>query len=74
MLVERESAISQFDLCVEKLASGSDHVVLISGEAGIGKTTFLEQMRRSYQARARFYWSGCDPLLTPRPFLAQCMT
>ena len=68
MLVERESAISQFDSCVERLASGSGHVALISGEAGIGKTTFLEQMRRSYQARARFYWSGCDPLLTPRPF------
>lgn len=68
MLVERESAISQFGLCVKKLASGTGHVALISGEAGIGKTTFLEQMRRSYQTRARFYWSGCDPLLTPRPF------
>ena len=68
MLVERESAISQFDLCVEKLASGTGHVALICGEAGIGKTAFLEQIRLSYQARARFYWSGCDPLLTPRPF------
>ncbi|MBJ2135180.1 AAA family ATPase [Paraglaciecola chathamensis] len=68
MLVERESAIAQFSLCVDKLTNTSGHIALISGEAGIGKTTFLEQAKQLFGSYATFYWSGCDPLLTPRPF------
>ena len=46
---------------------GSGQVVLLEGEAGVGKTSlvraFLDQPRRGTEA-----WIGrCDPLATPRP-------
>lgn len=68
MLVERENAIAQFGRSVDKLTNGSGSIVLVSGEAGIGKTSFLEEARRQFDKQATFYWSGCDPLFTPRPF------
>lgn len=42
--------------------------MLVSGEAGIGKTSLLEEAKRLYQSHYKFYWSGCDPIFTPRPF------
>ena len=68
MLVERENAIAQFGQAVDNLTNDSGGIVLVSGEAGIGKTSFLEEARRVFEKRVMFYWSGCDPLLTPRPF------
>ncbi len=68
MLVERQNAIAQFGQALDKLISGSGGIALVSGEAGIGKTSFLEEARRVFEKRATFYWSGCDPLFTPRPF------
>ncbi len=68
MLVEREASIAQFGEAVDKLTKGTGGIALVSGEAGIGKTSFLEEARRIYEKQLMFYWSGCDPLLTPRPF------
>ena len=42
-------------------------VVLISGEAGIGKTELLRQFRVSLPPRFSILWGTCDPLFTPRP-------
>lgn len=68
MLVEREGAIAQFGQAIDKLIDGSGGIALVSGEAGIGKTSFLEEAKRTFDKRATFYWSGSDPLFTPRPF------
>jgi predicted ATPase len=42
-------------------------VLLVGGEAGVGKTAlarrFCDQRRRS----ARILWGACDPLFTPSP-------
>lgn len=68
MLVEREQAIAQFSKAAEKLASGYGGIALVSGEAGIGKTSLLEEARRVFEQRFTYLWSGSDPLSTPRPF------
>lgn len=68
MLVEREEAFNKFTMASDKLSEGYGSIVLISGEAGIGKTSFLEETRRSSKHGFTFYWSGSDPLFTPRPF------
>jgi DNA-binding CsgD family transcriptional regulator len=56
----------------EALASvgrgGRGAVVVICGEAGVGKTALLRSFRdRVAQAQA-VLWGTCDPLFTPRPY------
>ncbi len=47
--------------------SSRGRVVLVSGEAGIGKTALLRSFCASVDGSARVLWAGCDPLFTPRP-------
>ena len=42
-------------------------VVLVRGEAGIGKTALLHGFCRSLNRGVRVLWAACDPLFTPRP-------
>ena len=41
--------------------------MLISGEAGIGKTALIEAFLHSLPTRQRVLWGACDALFTPRP-------
>ncbi|MBR9835822.1 MAG: AAA family ATPase, partial [Alphaproteobacteria bacterium] len=43
-------------------------ILLLFGEAGIGKTSLLEHFREGAGPENRVYWGGCDALFTPRPF------
>ena len=56
-LVERESELALFENATERLDQGLGGVVLVSGEAGIGKTSLIEESRRVYQSRYKFHWS-----------------
>ena len=38
-LLEREAALLAFDRLLDTTRAGSGHVLLVSGEAGIGKTS-----------------------------------
>jgi DNA-binding CsgD family transcriptional regulator/tetratricopeptide (TPR) repeat protein len=62
----------QLAVLKEALASvgraGRGTVVVICGEAGVGKTALLRSFRdRVAQAQA-VLWGTCDPLFTPRPY------
>lgn len=48
-------------------AGGEGKLVLVAGEAGVGKTALLERFCESQRAAARVLWGACQPLLTPRP-------
>jgi len=67
MLLERETAIEGFKIAASALPKKGG-VVLVNGEAGIGKTTLLEHMRMQLGTDFNMLWSGCDPLFTPRPY------
>ena len=41
--------------------------MLVGGEAGIGKTSFVTALAESFQPPGRVLWGACDPLFTPRP-------
>src|SRR5580704_11007449 len=51
----------------EVAASGRGQVVLVFGEAGIGKTALLRQFRGQLPRRVSALSGSCDPLFTPRP-------
>ena len=68
MLIEREKAIEQMQASAERLFTGHGGIALVGGEAGIGKTSLLEEVKRVLDAQFQILWSGCDPLFTPRPF------
>ncbi len=65
--LERDAALAELETALVGAASGRGRVALISGEAGIGKTTLLEQFARRRAGQARVLWGACDALFTPRP-------
>ena len=67
MLVERDAPLGKISDLATRAGKGRGGVVLIGGEAGIGKTSLLEQMRQHLAASCDIAWGGCDPLFTPRP-------
>jgi len=66
VLLEREQYLSDLQARLEAATRGPGGIVLISGEAGIGKTSLLHEFSR-LQKSARVLWGACDALFTPRP-------
>ena len=65
-LLERDGERRVFDAALERAAGGAGSVLLVSGEAGIGKTSLVRDFVRS-PSRGRVLAGVCDDLLTPRP-------
>ena len=65
-LIERESEIRLLEERMRQVASGSGHVVLLGGEAGIGKTSLLHVLAQRRDGAA-LWWGVCDALQTPHP-------
>ena len=67
-LLERAGELSTLEdslRAVERSSRG--HVVLVGGEAGVGKTALLRRFCEERGESVRVLWGGCDPLFTPRP-------
>ena len=67
MLERSEELGALHGLATEVAASGRGGVVIVSGEAGVGKTALLRQFRGELPRRVTVLWGSCDPLFTPRP-------
>ncbi len=65
-IVEREAELSALAGTVGSAARGEGSVVLISGEAGIGKSSLVEAVRAQLPAEGRMLVGYCDDLATPR--------
>jgi DNA-binding CsgD family transcriptional regulator/tetratricopeptide (TPR) repeat protein len=65
-LLERDAEIAAFDAALDEAAAGSGSVLLVHGEAGIGKTGVVQAIARRSSQRARVLIGACDDLLTPR--------
>ena len=63
-LIERESQLAALRQYGDEASQGSGRLVLISGEAGVGKSVLLEESAHDLND-ARWLWAGCDGLFTP---------
>ena len=67
MLLERDALLAALDRRHADAAAGSGSVVLLAGEAGIGKTALTRAHCDRHRADAHVWWGACDALRTPRP-------
>jgi DNA-binding CsgD family transcriptional regulator/tetratricopeptide (TPR) repeat protein len=66
VLLERDDTLGALLGAVEESAAGRGSVVLLSGGAGLGKTSVLRAFVRTAAARARVLLTSCDDLIAPR--------
>ena len=65
-LLERESALASLAEYAAEARRGAGRLVLVAGEAGVGKSALMERFARDVPD-ARWSWGACDGLFTPRP-------
>src|SRR5438045_6890326 len=66
-LAERAQALAALTAHLVGVADGKGRVVLVSGEAGVGKTALVSRFVAAHQDLADVLWGACDALFTPRP-------
>jgi DNA-binding CsgD family transcriptional regulator/tetratricopeptide (TPR) repeat protein len=66
-LLEREAAFEALARALGDAANGTGSLVLVEGEAGVGKTALLRRFVKLDDEEMRTLWGSCDPLFTPRP-------
>ncbi len=67
MLLEREDELGLLAGLLVGVDTSGGKVVLIRGEAGIGKTALVREFIRSHGDGAHIFFGSCDDLLTPQP-------
>ena len=66
-LLEREALLDALSAAFDDALSGSGRMLLVEGEAGVGKTALARRFCAELPRAASVVWGGCDPLVTPRP-------
>ncbi len=67
-LLERSRQLAALgDSLAGILSSSRGRLVLVGGEAGVGKTALVSRFCEEHGRSARILWSACDALFTPRP-------
>jgi DNA-binding CsgD family transcriptional regulator/tetratricopeptide (TPR) repeat protein len=66
-LLERETYLEALTGALSQTASGGGQIVLVTGEAGIGKTSLVEHFLDECDGSARVLVGVCDALFAPRP-------
>jgi len=67
-LLERFEELAKLEETLEVVESERQgRLILVRGEAGIGKTTLLRRFCEGQPPAVQVLWGNCDPLFTPRP-------
>jgi len=67
MLLDRDVELALLDRLVDDLETSGGRVVLVRGEAAIGKSTLISAFLDAARSRAEVHIGGCDDLLIPQP-------
>ncbi len=67
MLVERQTELDQLTRLAREAQQEESSIILVTGEAGIGKSALASAFRKAWEPHLKFYVGGCDALVTPRP-------
>ena len=65
--VERDRELALLRDTWHEAALGRGGMVIVSGEAGAGKTTLVQHFAEATVDGTQVLWGACDPLVTPRP-------
>lgn len=65
-LFERQSQLDILERLLQQAQAGAGGVVLIGGEAGIGKTSLVTALRQR-RGTMNLWWGACEALQTPHP-------
>ena len=66
-LIERTPHLTALHDKYKDVAAGEGHCIMLSGEAGIGKTALVRAFCQDHLHHAKVYSGICDALFTPRP-------
>ena len=66
-LLEREQHLDQLEEHLRQAAAGHGRLVLVGGEAGVGKTALVDAFCRRVAGTAAVLRTSCDALSTPGP-------
>ncbi|HXG76595.1 MAG TPA: AAA family ATPase [Gaiellaceae bacterium] len=66
-LLEREAALASLESALAEASAGAGGIVLVSGEAGIGKTSLVRAFEEIARDGMRVVTGACEALFTPRP-------
>lgn len=67
MIVERNAEVDVLAQMLSSISRGGGRLALVRGEAGIGKSTFIEHFLSAVSTQHPTAIAWCDPLKTPRP-------
>ncbi len=66
-LLERAPFLANLGDALAEAARGRGGLVLLGGEAGVGKSSLVRRFCEDHRTSARVLIGACDPLATPRP-------
>lgn len=66
-LLERKTYLDDLSGFLAQASRGHGSMLLLGGEAGVGKSALVQAFTRSVGEKARVLTGACDPLSTPRP-------
>src|SRR5215469_4933557 len=65
-LLERQRELEPLTRCLQDARTTAGKLVLVTGEAGLGKSSLVEHFTLEHRRDARTAWGACDALSTPR--------
>jgi DNA-binding CsgD family transcriptional regulator len=65
-LLERHEQLEILNRCLQEARAGAGKLVLMAGEAGLGKSSLVERFASDHRPDAQTFWGACDGLATPR--------
>jgi predicted ATPase len=66
-LLERDHLLARLRAAHDTAAGGRGRLVLVAGEAGVGKTSLVRRFCEELPDTNGVLWGACDALFTPRP-------